>query len=112
MNDKSAERKCVRHCCVAQVSGLAFTFDFYQRLQSNRLASMANVELDSSDSGGSDFAGFDDEEIRRSIGETSRVIARAAVGVTVALAVSDSATDSSDSDATIVVITETVITRI
>ena len=71
---------------------------------------MANVELDSSDSGGSDFAGFDDEEIRRSIGETSRVFARAAVGVTVALAVSDSATDSSD--ATIVVITQTVITRI
>ena len=39
-----------------------FTFDFYQRLQSNRLDSMANVELDSSDSGGSDFAGFDEEE--------------------------------------------------
>ena len=66
---------------------------------------MANVELDS---GGSDFAGFEDEETRRSIGGTARVIgaARAAVGLTV------SESDSSDSDATIVVNNGTVITRI
>ena len=70
---------------------------------------MANVELDSSDSGGSDFAGFNDEDIRRSISETTmRVIgtARAAVGVT------ESDSVSSDSDATIVVNNGTVITRI
>ena len=67
---------------------------------------MANVELDSIDSGGSDFAGFDEEETRRSIGDTTRVIARAAVGVTV------SESDSDSSDATIVVITGTEIARI
>ena len=71
---------------------------------------MANVELDSSDSGGSDFGGFDDEETRMSIGGTARVIgaARAAVGLTV----SESDSDSSDSDATIVVNNGTLITRI
>ena len=73
-NDQSAERKYVCHCCVAQVTSLVFTFDFYQRLQSDRLDSMANDELDSSDSGGSEFAGFDEEETRRRIGETTRVI--------------------------------------
>ena len=68
---------------------------------------MPNVELDNSDSGGSAFAGFDEEKTRRrNIGETTRVIARAAVGVTV------SESDSDSSDATIVVITGTVITRI
>ena len=70
---------------------------------------MANIELDSSDSGGSDFAGFNDEDIHRSISETTmRVIgtARAAVGVT------ESDSVSSDSDATIVVNNGTVITRI
>ena len=46
---------------------------------------MANVELDSSDSGGSEFAGFEEEETRRSIGKTTRVIgaARVVVGVSV-----------------------------
>ena len=67
---------------------------------------MANVEVDSSDSGGSDFAGFDDEEIRRSTVETARVI-----GVARAV-VSESDSDSSDSDATIVVNNGTVIIRI
>ena len=68
---------------------------------------MANVEVDSSDSGGSDFAGFDDEEIRRSTVETARVI-----GAARAAGVSESDSDSSDSDATIVVNNGTVIIRI
>ena len=76
-------------------------------LQSDRLDNMANVELDSSDNGGLDFAQFGEEETRRSIRETTRVIgtARVAVGVTV------SESDSDSSDATIVEITGTVIVK-
>ena len=96
---------------VAQVTSLVFTFNFYQRLRlvgSSRQYGKCRIgQYSCSDSGGSEFAGFDEEETRRNIGDTTRVIgtARAAVGVMV------SESDLDSSDATIVEITGTVIVK-